>query len=613
MKYIIYFMVCLLFICSCRGNADSFLEKAGNNKGELQKVIDHYTQEDCDPYKLKAARFLLTNMDGCYSFGGETYRNYLAAIDSMSLSIGLHQLFLDKPIHVNFQMFPDLEKESDLSKVSAKYLINHIDYVFRLWRTEPWLKGIDFEDICEYLLPYRIDNEPLVDWENGSAGLRKQLYRTMHCYDDTKYSIANLGSTVLKEAHNYSNYNPSVLDARLPLIGDYKMACEEIAYVDLLLFRMAGIPSAIDCIPYWGDADGMHMWATPVTKEKIENIDYLICNRKMPKVYRKTFSRRNESDPDREIKKYAFDLSDNRLTDVTEKYVNCFDIDLDFECKPKKNYKYLAVFNNRAWRPAASSQTSHFSKMGAGIVYIPLCLKNDGGTEQILSYPFILQENGEMQNLKPDKEKLQRLVLLRKFPYESRKAAYNISSKGTVFYGSNNADFSDCDTLHVITDDIMMRIHRVVLSGQKKYRYIKVSPSNSLSLAELKFYDDNELTVAECKSDGPYTFVNNLFDNDRLSFTIITEDLVIDLGSEQKLKTIVFQGRNDGNNIEPGDNYELLYMTLDGWKSCGNKIAESDSIVFDNVPGDALYWLRDKSKGIEERIFTMSNGEQRFW
>lgn len=205
MKNLLYSIVCLLFICSCHGNADLFLEKAGNNKGELQKVIDHYTQEDRDQHKLRAAQFLLTNMDDCYSFGGDTYKKYLAAIDSMNLSIGLHKLSQGQLIQTNSEVFPDLVQECDLTKVSAKYLINHIDYAFRLWKTEPWLRDVDFEDFCEYLLPYRIDKESLIDWENSSVGLRRYLYKTMHCYDDTKYSIANIYKQVLKESHRYSN------------------------------------------------------------------------------------------------------------------------------------------------------------------------------------------------------------------------------------------------------------------------------------------------------------------------------------------------------------------------------------------------------------------------
>jgi hypothetical protein len=46
----------------------------------------------------------------------------------------------------------------------------------------------------------------------------------------------------------------------------------------------------------------------------------------------------------------------------------------------------------------------------------------------------------------------------------------------------------------------------------------------------------------------------------------------------------------------------------------GKKTAiEDDMIVFEDVPKDALYWLRNHSKGTEERPFTYENGKQIFW
>ena len=35
--------------------------------------------------------------------------------------------------------------------------------------------------------------------------------------------------------------------------------------------------------------------------------------------------------------------------------------------------------------------------------------------------------------------------------------------------------------------------------------------------------------------------------------------------------------------------------------------------AFENVPSNAVYWLRNHTAGKEERVFTIQNGEQRFW
>lgn len=71
--------------------------------------------------------------------------------------------------------------------------------------------------------------------------------------------------------------------------------------------------------------------------------------------------------------------------------------------------------------------------------------------------------------------------------------------------------------------------------------------------------------------------------------------------------------RSDGNGIYPGNIYELLYHDLEGWRSLGEKIATDFYIEYDDVPSGALYWLRNLSGGVEERIFTWENGMQQFW
>ena len=42
----------------------------------------------------------------------------------------------------------------------------------------------------------------------------------------------------------------------------------------------------------------------------------------------------------------------------------------------------------------------------------------------------------------------------------------------------------------------------------------------------------------------------------------------------------------------------------------GVKTATDYTITFDNVPDNALLWLRNLTEGREERIFTYENGRQ---
>jgi len=52
------------------------LEKAGHNRVELEKVIDHYGRKEADSLKLKAAFFLIKNLEDSYYYEGEVLDEY---------------------------------------------------------------------------------------------------------------------------------------------------------------------------------------------------------------------------------------------------------------------------------------------------------------------------------------------------------------------------------------------------------------------------------------------------------------------------------------------------------------------------------------------------------
>ena len=61
------------------------------------------------------------------------------------------------------------------------------------------------------------------------------------------------------------------------------------------------------------------------------------------------------------------------------------------------------------------------------------------------------------------------------------------------------------------------------------------------------------------------------------------------------------------------DKLELFYFGADGWISCGEKRAVANYVEYSNVPSEALYLLRNLSKGTEEHPFTWQDGEMVFW
>ena len=98
----------------------------------------------------------------------------------------------------------------------------------------------------------------------------------------------------------------------------------------------------------------------------------------------------------------------------------------------------------------------------------------------------------------------------------------------------------------------------------------------------------------------------------------------------QVVAAIEFCPRTDDNDISPGDLYELFYWrstaTDNGknannstasnssdWVSLGQQTATTHELLYRNVPRNALLWLRNLTRGREERPFTYENNRQIWW
>lgn len=91
---------------------------------------------------------------------------------------------------------------------------------------------------------------------------------------------------------------------------------------------------------------------------------------------------------------------------------------------------------------------------------------------------------------------------------------------------------------------------------------------------------------------------------DKLTSVEIRDWLAIDFGLSVSISRIHYLPLTDDNNIVPGETYELLISDDKEFNSLGIKVAEHSYIDFDSVPVNGLYWIRNHTKGREERIFT---------
>lgn len=169
MKKILSIIALSIAVMACGGktNLETALIQAGDNRAELEKVLNHYA---VDSLKYKAACFLIENMPYHYYYTGEEVdyeKQFFKMLHETALSPEVIADSLNRG-RMNEQ-FGRTELKYDIREVDSVYLVHNIDWAFKVWREQPWGKKVSFENFCEYVLPYRVGDECPVEW-------RERLY-----------------------------------------------------------------------------------------------------------------------------------------------------------------------------------------------------------------------------------------------------------------------------------------------------------------------------------------------------------------------------------------------------------------------------------------------------
>ena len=315
------------------------------------------------------------------------------------------------------------------------------------------------------------------------------------------------------------------------------------------------------------------------------------------------------------------------LMDVTDEYIKAgvinFDIDPGFA-----NYKvaYLCVYDVSGWQPVAITEIKNnnilFTRIGPYVMYLPAIY--DHGKYMPVGVPFYVDSLNYVRRILRDQKTRQDPTIIRKSPLYSYTAYHVESLKGGKFEAANASDFKNAVTLYEI-NNYPFYMNSVRIANKKAYRYLRyvAPPVGSIeadNIAEIEFYgkDNNR------KLNGKYMGIEGAtgheiakaFDNNIETFyqnaTNKNGWIGIDLGEENVISEIKFCPRNDTNCVMPGNDYELFYWD-NRWISLGSKKALDYTLSFKNCPVGVLFWLKCKTGGHEERIFTIEDGTQKFW
>lgn len=633
MKYVLFILL-VLTLAACQSEKDRRLEYAlefaGDNCVELEKVLEHYRT---DPEKLEAARFLIRNMPGWYSYEG----NELDSIHHLLVGVCEGRSISKREKNKwNRISFDSLSKIYDAQVITAEYLIDNIDLAFEVWRKYPWNRNLPFDDFCELILPYRIADEPLSDWRKLYYEDYGTLLDSLYKGDDVIEASKIIDGKLRKLYYIYNT------DFRIPHLDAVFLYHNRIGYCreacDLTIYAMraCGISVATDYFAYSPDYQHYHCWTmlrdTTGTflqfgfNEFEASRDTLRHDgRKKGKVYRYCFGVQPEKISGISGNKRLYPVFRNRFVkDVTSEYFGSNDTTIPIQI-PGEQYIYLGIFSPGGWIPIdmalGNAGKVTFRDIEPDVIYQTL-YQGDGGKLYPAGYPFISKRGGEFVLLKPNIDLMEEAILRRKMPQQKTIAEWAYRAViGAKIEAASDLSFIHADLLWQFEDTLTTNYCILTPPSRKKHRYVRyVAPAGKrMELAELALFKDSlcqeKIRLRRINNIEPVAKLEYVTDGNILTYFQARDTssyLAYDLGESMPIERIVFSPRNDDNYIWPGDNYELFYQDgINGWKSLGRKVASERKIEF-LVPQNALLWLRNCTKGREEQVFIYKNGRQTF-
>lgn len=357
------------------------------------------------------------------------------------------------------------------------------------------------------------------------------------------------------------------------------------------------------------------------------NLEY-----KFGKIYRASYTLQKESLPYKAHRgTYIPPTLYHTFMDASTEYMAPDTITIEPRRIPSKStgkrFYFLSVFDFHGWVPVdwtvSDNGKATFRNVQNEIVYT--VLTHDGEKLVPASNPFILSGD-KVRFIQPDHEHPTDMHIERKYPMRAIKYLQMSRMIGGLFQAANREDFSDADLLWRINDFQRYCFHYVDLppSG-KKYRYFRyVTPADTIPgfVGEIEALDRDGIRIEATRvfgTEGTATNpLENIYDGDPLTYYVAAEAAkpvwaAVDFGEPREIGSISYICCNDDNSVRVGDQYELFYWD-EGWHSLGSRTGDKNHVlVFNSAPSNTLYWLRNRTRGIEERIFIYENEEQIFY
>lgn len=296
----------------------SSLQRAGDNKNELIRTLEHYRGLE-DSLSYRAACFIISNMKGHFSslkietcpnlvsesftkIDSLTKETFINEVDSSFFRFADHlhnildtqdfnpeETFVDSLIMRTYPNTVDINSHRqralkfehyvnnvgqqlldnidtlhqtvgtypDLENITSDWLIDHIDNAFTSWQESPFARDLVFDEFANTLLTYRSMAEPV---DKSSSFINKVFNKIIHSKDSL--NIEN----VIRRL-NFYTYCLDVFEDNGRNLGNlgfydilqfYKFDCDRHAEWTVRVLNACGIPAYLDFTSGYFNRDKQH-------------------------------------------------------------------------------------------------------------------------------------------------------------------------------------------------------------------------------------------------------------------------------------------------------------------------------------------------------------------
>ena len=614
-KLILLLSVLGMLSCTHNTGLERTFHRAGENRAELEKVLRHY---EGDERKHRAALFLLERMADCYGYDNARIDSmkqlkYLSSLpDREAWTDSVKKAWAHVPTGNGARVY-------DAQVISADFLINHIDHVFQVWDSRPWSRHYSFDEFCRYVLPYRLADEPLEAWRENYYRKYGARVDSLYAGSDIIRKIQAVETIFHEDGTGWSELFPSLPHLGANFLLEHPVGvCRDLCDFSVYLLRALGIPAVTDQYKVSPHMSGGHSW-NAVRDTTGRMVSFWLSESKVG---------RGESDGRPKGKVFRREYG-GEVRDVTADYFGVNEARIELAPSARGKELELCVFTCGRHVPVDKGETrgdkGMFRNLEPGIRFFPMYW-DEGGGLAFAGHPFCIDTLGRTVSYVPDTTTRHRAVLRRKYSYHHHLKERGVRMAGNRAMGSAHADFRTSHPL--FTFPYTMKTNRHVMRAETDVpvRYVRwyANPAKfNVVAAEVAFYEQGTgrkipFQVLDLP-EAVYGFGKDKMTDGDVLTTYQAKGagnrvLTFDLGGHYRLGEMLYVAHNDGNYIEAGDEYELFYHDgAAGWKSLGRQTVLADSLVYESVPGDAVLWLRDLTKGKEEQQFILNkDGEQLF-